>query len=170
MRITNVLMAGFIVVMIVSCSATGKKEKKTATSEKETTMVAGNSDEGKPIQMNKEMFLKIVYNYEKNPKTWVYEGEIPCIIDFYADWCGPCKRVAPIIEELAKKYKGKINFYKINTDREKELASAFGIQSIPSVLFCPMNGQPQMTQGALPKDTFQKIIGEVILNNSKTAE
>jgi len=93
--------------------------------------------------LNKERFLKEVFNYEAN-KDWKYEGKIPCIIDFYADWCQPCKIVAPILEELSKEYEGKINIYKVNTEEETELAAAFGIKSIPSILFCPKEGQPQM--------------------------
>jgi thioredoxin 1 len=111
--------------------------------------------------LTKEMFLNKVFNYEKN-KEWKYEGEKPCIIDFYADWCGPCKAVAPVLEELAKEYNGKINVFKINTEEEQELASAFGIKSIPSILFVPSDGKPQMAMGALPKETFVKAIKDVL--------
>ncbi|HNY02941.1 MAG TPA: thioredoxin, partial [Bacteroidales bacterium] len=90
----------------------------------------------------------------------------PCIIDFYADWCGPCKMVAPILEELAVEYKGKIDIYKIDTESEQELAGAFGIRSIPSMLFVPMTEQPQMSVGALPKDTLKKAINEVLLKEA----
>ncbi|MFO8129042.1 MAG: thioredoxin [Bacteroidales bacterium] len=116
--------------------------------------------------LTKETFLKKVFNYEKN-KDWNFEGELPCIIDFYADWCQPCKMVTPILEELSEEYKGKINIYKIDTEAEKELAAAFGIRSIPSLLFCPRNGQPQMAMGALPKDTFKKVIGDVLLKKEE---
>ena len=111
--------------------------------------------------LTKETFLKKVFNYEKN-KEWKFEGEKPCIIDFYADWCGPCKMVAPVLEELAKDFDGKIDVYKVNTEEEQELASAFGIRSIPSFLFVPADGQPQMAMGALPKDTFVKAFKEVL--------
>ncbi len=116
--------------------------------------------------LTKETFLKKVFNYEKN-KDWNFEGELPCIIDFYADWCQPCKMVTPILEELSEEYKGKINIYKIDTEAEKELAAAFGIRSIPSLLFCPKDGQPQMAMGALPKDTFKKVIGDVLLKKEE---
>jgi thioredoxin len=111
--------------------------------------------------LTKETFLNKVFNYETN-KEWKFEGEKPCVIDFYADWCGPCKMVAPVLEELAKDYDGKINVYKVNTEEEQELASAFGIRSIPSFLFVPAEGQPQMAMGALPKETFVKAFKDVL--------
>lgn len=112
--------------------------------------------------LNKQIFLDKVFNYERN-KEWKFEGNLPAIIDFYADWCGPCKMVAPILEELSREYEGKINIYKIDTDAEQELAAVFNIRSIPSILFIPVNGQPQMAVGALPKDAFKNAITEVLL-------
>ncbi|MEI6434013.1 MAG: thioredoxin [Bacteroidota bacterium] len=114
--------------------------------------------------LTKQTFLDKVFNYEQN-KEWKFEGNLPCIIDFYADWCGPCKMVAPILEDLAVEYDGKINIYKINTEAEEELAAAFGIRSIPSMLFVPMNEKPQMSVGALPKDSLIKAIGDVLLKD-----
>jgi len=111
--------------------------------------------------LTKETFLSKVFNYEKS-KEWKFEGVKPCIIDFYADWCGPCKVVAPILEELATEFEGKMDVYKVNTEEEQELAGAFGIRSIPSFLFVPVNGQPQMAMGALPKETFVKAFKEVL--------
>jgi len=111
--------------------------------------------------LTKETFLSKVFNYEKN-KEWKFEGEKPCMIDFYADWCGPCKMVAPILEELSKEYDGKLDIYKVDTEKEQELASVFGIRSIPSILFVPKDGQPQMAMGALPKDTFEKAFKDVL--------
>ena len=119
------------------------------------------------INLTKADFLKLVENYEENPKDWVYLGNKPCIIDFYATWCGPCRRLSPIMEELALEYKGNITFYKIDTDKEKELAEAFGIKSIPTMLFCPMKGNPQMAQGALPKSELIRIIDNVLLQKQK---
>ncbi len=107
-----------------------------------------------------ETFKQKVFNYELN-KEWKFEGTKPAVIDFYADWCGPCKMVAPILEELSTEYAGKIDIYKVNTEDERELSSVFGIQSIPSILFVPVNGQPQMAMGALPKDTFKKAFTDV---------
>ena len=112
--------------------------------------------------LTKETFLTKVFNYEQN-QEWKFEGNLPCLIDFYADWCGPCKMVAPILEELSKEFEGKINIYKVYTEAEQELAAAFGIQSIPSLLFCPKDGKPQMAMGALPKQAMTDAINEVLL-------
>ncbi len=108
-----------------------------------------------------ETFKEKVFNFEAN-KDWKYEGSVPCMIDFYADWCGPCKMVAPVLEELQKEYGDKIVIYKVNTEQEQQLAGMFGIQSIPSLLFVPTDGQPQMAMGALPKPTFEKAISDVL--------
>ena len=111
--------------------------------------------------LTKETFQSKVFNYEKN-KDWKFEGDKPCVIDFYADWCGPCKMVAPILEELSQEFDGKMDVYKINTEEEQELASVFGVRSIPSLLFVPKEGQPQMAMGALPKETFIKAFKDVL--------
>ncbi len=111
--------------------------------------------------LTKETFLEKVFDYEKN-KEWQFQGDKPCIIDFYADWCGPCKMLTPILEEISKEYEGKIDIYKINTEDEQELAAIFGIRSIPSMLFCPMNDKPQMSVGALPKNAIENAINEVL--------
>ena len=108
-----------------------------------------------------DTFKEKVFNYADN-KEWKFEGDLPCMIDFYADWCQPCKMVAPILEDLQKEYDGKINIYKVNTEEQQELAAIFGVQSIPSLLFVPKEGQPQMAVGALPKETFEKAIDEVL--------
>lgn len=108
-----------------------------------------------------ETFKQKVFNFEQN-KEWKFEGDKPAIIDFYADWCGPCKMVAPILEELSKEYDGKLDIYKVDTEAEQELASVFGIRSIPSLLFIPKDAQPQMAQGALPKDSFKQAFKEVL--------
>jgi len=114
--------------------------------------------------LNKESFKEKIFDYEKS-RDWSFQGELPSIIDFYADWCGPCRLVAPVLEELSEEFKGKINIYKVNTEQEQELASAFGIRSIPSILFIPKEGKPQMAMGALPKETFIKAINEVLQIN-----
>lgn len=111
--------------------------------------------------LTKETFLSKVFDYEKN-KEWKYEGERPCVIDFYADWCGPCKIVAPVLEELANDYEGKLDIFKVNTEEQQELAAVFGIKSIPSILFVPLEGQPQMAMGALPRETFIKAFKDVL--------
>ncbi len=108
-----------------------------------------------------ETFKEKVFNWEQN-KEWKYEGGVPCLIDFYADWCGPCKMVAPVLEELQKEYGDSLVIYKVNTEEQQELAGMFGIQSIPSLLFVPVSGQPQMAMGALPKATFIQAISDVL--------
>ena len=115
--------------------------------------------------LTKETFIQKVFNYEDN-QEWKFEGKLPCLIDFYADWCGPCKMVAPILDELSKEYDGKIDIYKVNTEDENELSSVFGIRSIPSMLFCPLEGQPQMAVGALPKNSLRQAIDEILLNQN----
>lgn len=113
-------------------------------------------------QLTKKTFLTKVFDYEKN-KDWKYEGDLPAVIDFWAPWCGPCKMVGPILEELSEEYKGKINVYKVNTDEEQELGSVFGIRSIPSLLFVPKEGQPKMAVGALPKESLKQAIDKELL-------
>lgn len=111
--------------------------------------------------LTNETFKEKIFNYEAN-KEWKFEGSTPAIIDFYADWCGPCKVVAPILEELKAEYGDKLDIFKVNTEEQQELSSVFGIQSIPSLLFIPKEGQPQMAMGALPKETFKQAISEVL--------
>ena len=117
----------------------------------------------KTIPLTKDEFLAKVADYNESPDEWKYLGDKPAIIDFYASWCGPCKVIAPILEELAVEYAGKIYIYKVNTEEEEELASVFGIRSIPSLLFVPMYGSPQMAQGAMPKSAFKDAIEKVLL-------
>ena len=110
--------------------------------------------------LTEETFKSKVFNYEAN-KEWKFEGTKPCVIDFYADWCQPCKIVAPLLEELQDEFDGKLDIYKVDTEDQRNLAGMFGVQSIPSILFVPVDGQPQMAQGALPKDTFVKAFKDV---------
>ncbi|MBK8662926.1 MAG: thioredoxin [Ignavibacteriales bacterium] len=116
--------------------------------------------------LTKETFLKKVFNFEEN-QDWKFEGDKPCLIDFYADWCGPCKMVAPVLEELSNEYKDQVNIYKIDTEAEQELAAAFGVRSIPSLLFVPMKGQPRMAQGALPKPSLVEIIDKLLIKEEE---
>jgi thioredoxin 1 len=116
--------------------------------------------------ITKDEFLKKIFDYENN-KEWKFEGQLPAVIDFWAEWCGPCRMVGPVIEELSNEYEGKVNFYKVNTEQEQELAGAFGIRSIPSLLFIPMEGQPKMAVGALPKEALKQAIEEELLNPVK---
>jgi thioredoxin 1 len=112
-------------------------------------------------KLDKKAFTEKVFDYE-NEKEWKYRGALPAIIDFYADWCGPCKMVAPILEKLSTEYDGKLLIYKVDTDKEQELAGAFGIQSIPSLLFIPQKGEPQMARGALGREAFDKAIADIL--------
>ena len=117
----------------------------------------------KVTHLTKADFLAKVMNYEKNPTEWIYLGDKPCLIDFYASWCGPCKRLAPVLDELAQEYAGEIYIYKIDTEKERELAAVFGVRSIPTLLFCPMGENPQIAQGALPKEQLKEAIDKVLL-------
>lgn len=117
--------------------------------------------------ITKAEFLKKVANYETNPNKWTYLGQRPCLVDFYTTWCGPCKRLAPVLEELALEYAGRIDIYKVDTEKEPDLAAAFGISSIPTLLFCPMGEKPQIQQGALPKETLIDIFDTVLLKKKK---
>lgn len=127
-------------------------------------------DQHETIYLTKAEFVQRVADYEKNPKQWIYLGDRPCIVDFYTTWCGPCKRLAPIMEELAKEYKGKIYIYKVDAEKELQLSTAFGIKSYPSLLFCPKNGNPQMALGALPKEDLVKIIDQLLLGKAETTK
>ncbi len=114
--------------------------------------------------LTKETFKQKIFDYEKG-NEWKLENGLPCIIDFFADWCGPCKMVTPVLEELSKEYDGKIDIFSVDTEQEQELAMAFGIKSIPSLLFCPKEGKPQMAQGALPKQAFVEIIDDLLIHS-----
>ncbi len=121
--------------------------------------------EGAVKYLTTAAFKKLVWNYEENPQKWVFEGELPVVIDFYADWCRPCKMVAPIMEELAEKYQGKVNFYKVNTDKERELSRVFQIKSIPAILFVPQKGDPKFSVGAMQKEDYIRAIESEVLKN-----
>ncbi|MBN2399373.1 MAG: thioredoxin [Candidatus Aminicenantes bacterium] len=112
-------------------------------------------------QLSKKTFCEKIFDYEKK-KEWEFQGTLPAIIDFYADWCGPCKMVSPVLEKLAGEYAGKVDFYKVDTDKEQDLAQAFGIMTIPSLLFIPSKGEPQMARGAHDRQAFAKMIREVL--------
>ena len=120
-------------------------------------------EESKVKQLTYREFLKKVWNFENNPNTFIYKGKLPAVIDFYADWCGPCRRVAPIMEKLAEEYDGQLVVYKINVDQEKDLAEAFQVKSIPMVLFIPMEGQPMMQVGAMYEADYKRIIEEKLV-------
>ncbi len=121
------------------------------------------SSDMKTIELTSEEFRTKVFDYKLNKAEWKYEGDKPCIVDFFATWCGPCKALAPTLEEIAAEYDGKITVYKVDVDKADEAAAAFGIRSVPTLLFVPMSGKPQMAQGALPKSEIKKIIESVLL-------
>ena len=130
-----------------------RPDEETAATEKPTTKV---------VHITKADFLKKVYDFEKNPDEWKYLGSQPAIVDFYADWCGPCRQLSPVLDELAKEYSGKLTIYKVNVDNERGLATFFGIRSIPTLLFIPMKGKPQRSLGALSKTELKGIIKDVL--------
>jgi len=119
------------------------------------------------IKLNKQQFKTAIFDYEKH-KSWKFEGDKPALIDFYADWCGPCKMIAPLLEELSDQYSNEISIYKLDTEAEPEIAGMFGIRSIPSLLFIPLDEEPQMVNGALPKNMLERVINEVLLKREMT--
>lgn len=164
MRLLQVTVLMAFSLLVASCSnIKGSQESNQIGIDTKKEVVAA----AKPEHLTYETFIEKVWDFEKNPQKWVYKGQEPCVIDFYADWCGPCKRVAPIMDEMAKKYNGKVKIYKVNVDEERKLASIFMIQSIPSVLFSPVKGKPMMQTGLLPHDTYVKIIEENLLKKTK---
>ena len=147
-----------IASLLLAVVFTGCTGKKAEDQKKPVPVTVGNT-----IHLTKAEFLAKVSNFEANPNEWKYLGDKPCIVDFYATWCGPCKTIAPILDELAGKYKGQIYIYEVDVDAEPELAGAFGIQSIPTLFFCPMKGDRQIMQGGMPKESFEKAIAEILL-------
>jgi len=154
----QLIIALVAVLFFTACGNAQTNNNKTDNNNTKT------DNKMKTIELTKEDFLTKVADFESNPNEWKYLGDKPAVIDFYASWCGPCKTIAPILEELAAEYGDSIVIYKINTEKEQELAAAFGIRSIPSLLFVPMSGKPQMTQGAMSKADLKKAIDSVLLN------
>ena len=148
--------------LIVSLSLTFTECKADNRPDKDWGLSASASSE--VTALTDETFRKLIFNYDVN-KEWKYEGSKPAIIDFYADWCPPCRVLSPLVEEIAREYKGKIDVFKIDTDEEKLLAQRLGISNLPTLLFIPANGKPQATMGALPKESLVKAINEVLLIN-----
>jgi thioredoxin len=157
MKKISIAAATIFMMVFISCNSIGGNKTESASSE---------IKEGIVNQMSTETFKKLVYNYQKNPNNWVYEGNQPCIVDFYADWCRPCKMAAPIMEDLAKEYKGKVVFYRVNTDQERELSQTFNISSIPAILYVPKNGKPQMSVGLAGKEDYIQQIKSLLLQTT----
>ena len=160
LSVITILLISFGLMSCGNIQGNQQVDKPAIENEGDATET-NTSDEVTPEYLTYETFKEKVWDFEKNSTEWVYKGEVPCVIDFYADWCGPCKMVAPILEELNEEYKGKLNIFKVNTEEQQQLAGMFGVQSIPSLLFVPKEGQPQMAQGALSKDSFKKAFSDI---------
>lgn len=175
MKGLHILLLGVLLLPVLACKGRTEEPAKIknddASSQSVVMIQESESDlKAAPIHITKTDFLEVIMNYEENPEEWVYEGELPCIVDFYADWCAPCRISNPILEELAIEYAGRINIYKVDVDTEQELAAVFGIQSIPSFLFCPMEGNPTISSGIrqTPEETkvlFKQQIEMILLNS-----
>lgn len=150
-KLTTILAT---LLIVLSASATDPVQKKPVT----------------PIDITKAQFIEKIFNYEENPETWTYKGDKPAIIDFHATWCGPCRITNPILKELAAEYGEEIYIYKIDVDKEPELASVFGVRSIPTFIFVPLGENPQVAQGALPKASFKEAIDKLLLKKEPTQE
>ncbi len=153
----SLLLITAIVGLSTACSSSTGKQIPVETKIENTT------ESGKPIHITYDEFLVKVWNFEESPQNWVFKGDKPVIIDFYADWCKPCKIISPYLDKIAKDYEGKLIVYKINVDNERKLASVFQVQSIPSVLFVPLKGQPSMQTGAMAEEAYRKAVTDQLL-------
>lgn len=152
-----------VVLMLTACQQTRQSAAQKQSVGQRVPADTLVKKQGKVKELSAVEFKQLVMNYELHPQEWVYEGKRPALIDFYATWCGPCKAMAPVVEELAGKYAGKVDVYKVNVDEEEELAALFGVQSIPSLLLVPMEGQPQMSVGALDRVQLDEAVRTVLL-------
>jgi thioredoxin 1 len=170
MKKGSFLVMGLLFALAIGCN--GQSDKSSGSAGKSAAPAATTVGAAAlPKHITKDDFVKLIMDYRTNPETWKYAGNKPCLVDFYADWCGPCKVTSPILEELSKEYAGKINIYKVNIDQERELASLFNVQSIPTFLFCPMEGNPTISSGIAntrdaTKQMFREQINQLLLKNS----
>ena len=146
----------FLVISIVALALQGCNSSQAKVNEGQNDVGKGEvvqnttespAEQSGSLKLTKDIFLKQVWDYESSPREWVYKGDKPALIDFYADWCGPCKIASPILDEISKEYSGKIYVYKIDTQVERELAAVFGINGIPAFLYIPVSGRPVMMSG-----------------------
>ncbi|MDD5862080.1 MAG: thioredoxin [Prevotella sp.] len=160
------LTLAVIAMSLAACSQTGQGAHSASPKEQTKEQVKNNKPKGEKAmvtEMTTEMFKEKIMDYTANPKEWVYKGDRPAVIDFYATWCGPCKATAPVVAELADELAGKVDFYKVDVDQQEELAAVFGIRSIPSLLFIPKDGKPQMQVGAMDKQMLTEAVNKVLL-------
>ncbi len=164
MKKISLLFSLLVLYSLNACSGNPAGAGANAISKK---AAIDQSSEGKVVHLGQDIFRELVWDYKKNSASWIFEGDIPVIVDFYADWCRPCRALGPTMDELALEYKGKIRIYKINTDENRELSGLMGISSIPALLFVPKTGKPSFSLGALPKDKLKSMIDESLLNQKK---
>jgi thioredoxin 1 len=158
-----------LAIFIAACGQTAKEEQ-TTEDQNENVLITEESvpeekiavEQGKVMKLNNETFRQLVHDYKADP-TWSFKGDLPCIIDFYADWCAPCRTIAPILDELAKEYEGQINIFKVDTDVEAELSSFYGIQYLPTLLFCKNGAEPVKQVGAFSKADYVNMIEKDLL-------
>ena len=165
MKKINLIALVIFVAGFISCNSSSDSND----AEGQQTLQQDESVPGdlKPVYLTAQTFREKVWDYQANPEEWVYNGELPCVVDFYADWCKPCKMVAPIMDELADYYKGRVLIYKVNTDEQRELATVFQVRSIPAILFAPGQGKPAMQAGAMTKEDYISIIDDFVLKLNK---
>ncbi len=162
MKVLTITASLLLALSVTACKQQPTKSTEKAATENSNPNKTRKDEKMKVQEMTAQLFKEKVMNYEKNPSAWVFEGDKPVLIDFYATWCGPCKATAPILEEIAEEYAGKLDVYKVDVDKQEELAALFGIRSIPTFLFVPKEGKPTLQSGAMNKQQFEEILKETV--------